>query len=483
VTLHRLTATEALAEMRAGAFSAEEYVTELLARAEEHAQLNAFSHLDAGLILRDARASDAMRRSAAEVGPLHGLPVAIKDNINVAGQPTSAGTPALRDHRPDHDAPVVKVLRRAGAILFGRTNMHELAYGLTGDNAAFGAVKNPADPTRIAGGSSSGSAAAVAAALVPVALGTDTGGSVRVPAALCGIIGFRPTQGRYAGEGIVPISHSRDTVGILARNVADTVLLDQVLSGETATLATVDMADLRIGIPRAYFQETLDPETSALVETALQEIASQGATLIAADIDGLEGCNPDIGRPIVSGEVVDDLPAYLAAHTDGITMADVLRQVASPDVKAIIRDQFDPVERGAILAVYRQVEAIARPALRARFARYFDRHRLDAIAIPTTLLPAPEINGSGSVRLAGKPVAIGPALVHNTGPASIVGMPGLTLPAGRTSQGLPVGLELEAKPGRDGHLLAIALTLSDGCDPPEHRGASTSANHLDSGIA
>lgn len=455
--LHDLTAVQALAGMRAGQFSAVDYVTALLERAGAFAHLNAFSHLDADLILSDARTSDAVRRSVGETGPLHGLAVAIKDNINVAGQPTTAGTPALRNHRPSGDAPTVTALRRAGAILFGRTNMHELAYGLTSDNAAFGAVRNPGDPNRIAGGSSGGSAAAVAARIVPVALGTDTGGSVRVPAALCGIVGFRPTHGRYSGEGIVAISHSRDSVGILARNVADTILLDQVLSGDSTDPEPVELADLKIGIPRAYFYDSLDPDIARLAGAALKALSTGGATLIEADIAGLERCNPDTGRPIVSGEVLQDLPRYLHEHTNGIRMEHVLAQVASPDVREIIQSQFDPANRADIMAAYQRATRISRPQLRERFQGYFDDHALDAIAFPTTRLPATPIGDSEFVDPAGAPTPLGPELVHNTGPSSIIGLPGLTIPAGRTPAGLPVGLEFDANGHQDGRLFSLAL--------------------------
>jgi indoleacetamide hydrolase len=458
--LHDLTATQALAAMRCGQFCAVDYATALLERAETCAHLNAFSHLDAGLILRDARASDDLRKSSGETGPLHGLPVAIKDNINVAGQPTTAGTPALRDHRPANDAPVVAALRRAGAILFGRTNMHELAYGLTGNNAAFGAVRNPHDPQRIAGGSSGGSAAAVAARIVPVALGTDTGGSVRVPAALCGIVGFRPTHGRYSGEGIVPIAQSRDTVGILARNVADTVLLDQVLSGETADTLPVEMTDLRIGIPRAYFHDRLDPDIARLVDAALKALSDEGAKLVEANIEGMENCNPDIGRPIVSGEVLHDLPRYLNRYTDGITMDDILAQVASPDVREIIQSQFDPANRAGILAGYQRAKTVSHPHLFERFRGFFETHELDVVAFPTTRVSATPIGDNEFTDPSGARVALGPELVHNTGPSSIIGLPGLTFPVGLTPAGLPVGLELEADARQDVRLLSVAM----GCE-------------------
>lgn len=461
MALHDLSATAALAGLQSGQFCAVDYVKALLERASACAGLNAFSHLDERLILADAKSSDAARLAArkagAPVGPLHGLPVAIKDNINVADQPTSAGTPALRNHRPATDAPVVAALRRAGAILFGRTNMHELAYGLTSNNAAFGAVRNPFNPAMIAGGSSGGSATAVAAHIVPAALGTDTGGSVRVPAALCGLVGFRPTHGRYCGDGIVPISHSRDTVGVLARDVADAVLLDRVISRQRQRLTPVSISGLRIGIPRGYFFDTLDGEVRSLVERALERLSGLGAVLIEADIAGIEDCNPRVGRPIASGEVLQDLPGYLEKYAGSISIEDLLSQVASPDVRAIIDRQFDPHNRAAILSAYDHAMNHSRPALRQCYEQYFDAHQLDAIALPTTPVPARPIGDDEYIDLAGGRVPTGATYIRNTGPASIIGAPGLTVPAGLTCAGLPVGLELDGQAGLDNHLLAIGL--------------------------
>lgn len=465
MSLCDLTAAQALAGMTRRQFSAVDYVTALLERTKACAHLNAFSYLDQDLILAAAKASDDQRNSTDTVGPLHGLPIAIKDNINVAGQPTTAGTPGLGHHRPARDAPVIAALRQAGAILFGHTNMHELAYGLTSDNAAFGAVRNPHDPTKIPGGSSGGSAAAVAAGMVPVALGTDTGGSVRVPAALCGIVGFRPSQARYCGQGIVPISHSRDTVGVLARTVADVAVIDRVLSGDNATTAPVSLSGIRIGIPRAYFYQTLDRDVARVVQTAHSQLRARGAQLIEAEITGLQGCNRDIGRPIVSGEVLADLPAYLADHTDGIDIDDIVAQVASPDVRQIIESQFNPANRASIIAAYQHANDVLRPQLRARYQAYFDRHQLDVIAFPTTRLPATPIGENEFVQLAGVRVATGAEFVHNTGPASIVGLAGLSVPIGFTPAGLPVGLEFDANAGQDRHLMSIGMGWQSPPDP------------------
>src|SRR5256885_1675163 len=203
--LTSLTIGEAAAAMQRAELTATAYADALLARAAACGALNAFIHHDPAQVRAAARAADVLRASGARLGPLHGIPLALKDNLDTAGIATTGGTPALRGHVPARNAPVVQRLVDAGAIVFGKTNLHELAYGITNNNAAFGAACNPYDRTRIPGASSGGTGAAVGARVVPGGIGSDTGGSVRIPAALCGIVGFRPSPGRWLQAGIVPI--------------------------------------------------------------------------------------------------------------------------------------------------------------------------------------------------------------------------------------------------------------------------------------
>ena len=211
--LTALTIGEAAAAMQRGEVTASAYTDALLARTAALAALNAFIHHDPAQVRAAARAVDEQRAKGAQLGALHGVPLALKDNLDTAGVITTAGTPGLRSNRPARNAPVVQRLLDAGAIVFGKASLHELAYGITNHNAAFGAVHTPYDPSRIPGGSSGGVAAAVGARMAPGGIGSDTGGSVRIPAALCGIVGFRPSTGRWSQAGIVPISHTRDTAG------------------------------------------------------------------------------------------------------------------------------------------------------------------------------------------------------------------------------------------------------------------------------
>ena len=278
--LIELTATAALRAIRRGDVKAEDYASALLARSEAGRSLNAFITLDPSLVLEAARAADRVRASGAPLPPLHGLPIPIKDSVNTRDLPTTGGTPALRNFHPREDAPLVRKLVEAGAIVMGKTNLHELSFGWTSNNLAFGAVRNPYDPTRIPGGSSGGTAAAVAARMAPLGVAEDTEGSIRVPAALCGICGFRPTTGRYPTTGVVPISPLFDQIGPHARAVEDLALFDRVAGGDERPLPSLPLAGVRIGIGRGYFFDKLDPEVSRITEEALRKLRDAGVVLV-----------------------------------------------------------------------------------------------------------------------------------------------------------------------------------------------------------
>ena len=233
--LTELGAVEAVALLSRGELSAVEYARALLNQCEAGRSLNAFITLRPEQVLAAARECDRRRQAGEQLGPLHGLPIPIKDSVNTAELPTTAGTPALRQFQPREDAPLVRALRQAGAIVLGKTNLHELSYGYTSNNHAYGAIHNPYDPSRIPGGSSGGTGAAIASRMAPLGVAEDTEGSIRVPAALCGIAGFRPTTGRYPTHGCVTISPLFDQVGPHARAVADRLLFDSAVTGSSAS--------------------------------------------------------------------------------------------------------------------------------------------------------------------------------------------------------------------------------------------------------
>ena len=460
-----LSSADALAAIRSGRLSAEAYVGTLAARAERLADLNALITLDKAGALAAARRVDALRASGAALPPLAGLAIVVKDNINTRDLPTTGGTPALRDVRPSANAPSLQKLIDAGAIVLGKSNLHELAFGITSTNLSPFAnpVRNPYDRTRMPGGSSGGTAAAIAARIVSSGLGTDTGGSTRIPAALCGIVGLRPSVGnggvqrRYVDtNAVVPISHTRDTVGPMGRSVADVALLDSVITASPMA-RPVATSGLRIGVP-ATFWGGLDDRVAAVVSAARAKLAGAGVVFVDVDTVGLSDLNQKVSFPLALHEPIADIPAYLAATgVRGITVADIAARIASPDVKGA----FGAIVADAFGAAYDAALNVHRPALQALYARYFAENRLDAMLFPTTILPAAPIdavNGSGKVSInGGAPVDTFGTFIRNTDPGSNAGIPGLSLPAGMTADGLPVGLELDGALGSDVRLIGIAM--------------------------
>src|SRR6202011_2563236 len=301
--LCNLSAVEAVAHMSQGALTSEHYAQALLARCKSAHPLNAFITLEPARVLEAARARDHQRRAGAKPGPLFGLPIPVKDSVNTRDYPTTGGTPALRHFRPTQDAPVVATLRGAGALVLGKTNLHELSYGWTSNNLAFGAVHNPYDPTRIPGGSSGGTAAAIAARMAPLGVAEDTEGSIRVPAALCGIIGLRPTTGRYSTQGCVPITPLFDQVGPHARTVADLALFDSVVASDWRRLRPTPLRGVRLGVVRDYWYRDLDPQVERITSAALTRLQGAGITLVESELPGLAHLIDLITEPVQNHDV------------------------------------------------------------------------------------------------------------------------------------------------------------------------------------
>ena len=451
------TATELLAMMEAGETSSAKIVAELLRREAEAANLNAFITVDTDRALARAEELDRLRAQGRILGPLHGLPLVAKDNIHVAGLPNTAGTPGLREFTPDADSAVVTALLDAGALVIGKTNMHELAFGITSDNAAFGAVANPFDTTTFAGGSSGGTASAIAAGLAPAGLGTDTGGSIRIPAALTGTVGFRPSNGRYPLSGVTPISHTRDTIGLIAWNVADLILLDEVIEPQGAAVPSLVAGEIRLGVPRTYYYTNLDEQSARIIDDALIRLAAAGVTLIEVDPEGIGPLVAQSGFPIALYEAVHDLSDYLDAFGTGVTLAELAAATASPDVRGIFAGI---TGEGQVSEEAYTAAMKIREELRRVFRDFFSAHDLDAIVFPTTPLPARPIeNSMQTVELNGAQVPTFATYIHNTDPGSIAALPGISLPVGLTAGGLPVGIAIDGPENSDRQLLAVAAIL------------------------
>ncbi len=447
-----LTTEDAAARIANGDMTAENYATALAGQATRVASLNIFIAEDREGMLAGARAIDHRRRAREKLGPLAGVPLLVKDNIDTASLPTTASTPALAHNRPAHDAAVLRKLLDAGALLFGKTNMDELAGGATSDNVAFGAVHNPYAPDRVPGGSSGGTAAGIAARVTTAGLGTDTGGSSRIPASLCGVVGLRPTVGRYPGGGHVPSSHTRDVIAPMARSVAGVAIMDHVISGEPAATSHA-LRGLRLGLPKSYFWSDLDSETDAVAQDAVRRMREAGVEFVDVDLPGLPRLLAEIA-PILSYEAVSDLRGHLEQQGSSTTVEQVIAGIKSPNVEQFYRSFL----AGTDVGDYRTALDVYRSQPQKLFADGFRQSGVSALCFPPTPITAPLI-GQQTVVLGGKEVPVLLAYFHNGNPASATGLPALVIPAGLSRSGLPVGLEFDGPAGSDRLLLSIGLAI------------------------
>ncbi len=453
-----LSAIDAIAAMQGGDITAEAYAAALLDRCEAGSHLNAFISLDPERVLEAARAADTRRASGASLGPLHGLPIPVKDSVNTDEYPTTGGTPALEDFIPAADAPLVTKLKEAGGIVLGKTSIHELSFGWTSNNQAFGPVRNPYDPSRIPGGSSGGTAAAVAARMAPLGIAEDTQGSIRVPAALCGIYGFRPTQNRYPNEGVIPITPMFDQVGPHARNVADLALFDHVITGEAMVDSPASLDGLRLGVPRRYFYEMLDTQVERITEEALAKLADAGAVLVEAEVPELARLISLTTDPVQSYHAKPSLTEYLRQYDTGVSFDELVNK-ASPDIQAAFATYVLGGPQTANEEQFVAARDVHLPALREALSTYFRENDLSAMIFPTTQIPAPPIGDDVETTLNGEPVQFVPVISRNISPGSTSGIPGIVVPADLNDDGLPVSLELDAPAGNDRDLLGIGLAI------------------------
>jgi Asp-tRNA(Asn)/Glu-tRNA(Gln) amidotransferase A subunit family amidase len=448
------TIPELQAAMEVGATTSQELVHQYLARIEAFddagPELNAMLYLNPRA-LDDAAALDRERAERGPRGPLHGIPVVLKDNYDTSDMPTTAGSIAMRGFVPADDAYLVRKLREAGAVLIGKTNLHEFARGIETVSSLGGYTRNPYDPTRNPGGSSGGTAAAVAANFATVGTGSDTCGSIRIPAANTNLFGLRVTQGLTNMDGIVPLSHTQDVAGPLARSMIDlATVLDATIDGATfrKELNANALTGARLGLLTDYLA-TSDQyaEVSGVVREAATSMAEYGATVIELQIDGLDELSRNTS--VIDYEFTSDLAAYLQTSDAPVKSLDDIMDSGQYH-EALERRYRRSLERASDEATYRQRLA-RRPALARLLIDALDKHQLDALVYPTLRVkPAPiGENQSGSLcRLA----------AHS-------GLPAISLPAGFTDDGVPVGIELLARPQEDGRLVALGFSWEQNASP------------------
>jgi indoleacetamide hydrolase len=350
-------------------------------------------------------------------------------------------------------------LTDAGAIVLGKTNLHELSFGWTSNNLAFGAVHNPYDTKRIPGGSSGGTAAAIAARMAPLGVAEDTEGSIRVPAAMCGVAGFRPTTTRYPSTGVVPISALFDQVGPHARSVVDLALFDSVVTGDWSPLRPMELKGVKLGIARRYWFSGLDTEVERIASEALRKLQDAGVELVEAEVPELARLIDLTTVPIQNHDVLYTLKKYLEDNQAGVSFEQVVAQ-ASADIRHDFARDVLPGGKGFVTdAVYRTACDVHLPRLRQNFRDYFARTGVAAIVFPATMVPPTPIGDDAEVVIGGKKVSFETAVSRNIAPGSTANLSGLVLPAGLTSGGLPVALEFDGPTGSDRALLVLGLSL------------------------
>jgi aspartyl-tRNA(Asn)/glutamyl-tRNA(Gln) amidotransferase subunit A len=424
--------------VRAGALSPVDLVRNCFARIDARPELNAFITLLREPALDAARAAEREISAGRYLGPLHGIPISVKDLVDVAGTKTTAGSRVPAETATD-DAPVVKRLRGAGAIVIGKTNLHEFAFGTTSDETAFGAVRHPEDVTRSPGGSSGGAAAALVEGMCFAAVGTDTGGSIRIPAAACGIVGLKPTLGEVPCDGVVPLSTTLDHVGPMTRSVVDAGLMFQAMKGVSIHGIAPAGGRLVFGVPRPFFFDRLEAGARSAAETAMTRMREAGYSVQNTSIEHAEW-TPDVYLHIC-------LPEASFHHARGL---DEHPELYSPGVRLRL-------EMGRYLLAEDYVRAMD---LRQQLTHAVDRalERCDALVLPTLPIPAPRV-GTTTVDVDGVSTPVRAAMLRLTQLFDITGHPAIALPAGRGPEGLPRSVQLVGHRGRTERLLDIAAAL------------------------
>jgi aspartyl-tRNA(Asn)/glutamyl-tRNA(Gln) amidotransferase subunit A len=424
--------------------TSQDVTADCLARIDaDNPRLNAFIRVMRDEAMRQARDADNELTSGRDRGPLHGVPISIKDLLDIRGLPTTAASKVREGHIAERDATAVAYLRQAGAVFVGKTNLHEFAFGTTNEDSAFGPARNPYDPSRSPGGSSGGSAASVAAGMALATIGTDTGGSIRIPAAACGVVGLKPSFGEVSTSGVVPLSRTLDHVGPLAQSVTDACLMYHALLGDSAAPppAPMPVHGLRLAVARRYFCDLLDDDVRAQFDGALDRLRAEGAR-----IDEIEIRHAADIAPVYLHINLVDAAAYHAPTLD--TMGE--RYTAPVRLR---------LEMGRYLLAEDYVRALAgQIVLRREVDAALGQH--DALVLPTLPIPAPPI-GASTVPVGSSEEPVRNMMLRLTQLFNVTGHPAISLPAGHTAAGLPCGVQLVGSRAQTDALLRVALA----CEP------------------
>ena len=405
-------------------------------------RLNAFITVTGESARAQAQALDSELANGIDRGPLHGIPIAHKDLIATKGIRTTSGSKLFSDLIPDVDAPIVEKLTACGAVMLGKTGLHELAYGVTSDNPHFGTIRNPRDPARTPGGSSGGAGVAVATGMAFIATGTDTGGSIRIPASFCGVTGLKPTYGLLDRSRIQPLGLSLDHVGPLTRTIADAgIAFEAMLNGAQLRPAPASLQYIRIGLPENFYFTQVAPDVRDAVHNAAAAADRLGARVVPVKVPDIDALN-DVGRVILLAEAAAVYEPYLSRRED-----------FGADVLALL-------DQGRLVPATDYVNAQRiRKMLVAEFRGLFSS--IDCLLTPTTPTTAPLI-GQKQVELDGQMLDTRLATTRLVRGINVLGFPALSMPCGKSAENLPIGLQLIARPLEENLLLALGDALESG---------------------
>ncbi len=425
-------------QVRSRALSPLEISALFLGRIESHRHLNAFITVDPARVRDDAEELAVRLKRGEDLGPLAGVPVAVKDLCPIRGYPLTGGTKAIEPRMQSRDALCVARLREAGALVIGTTNLHELAFGVTSANPHFGHVQNPRLPGHLPGGSSGGSAAALAAGLATLAIGSDTGGSIRQPAACCGLVGFKPTFGAVPAGDVWPLAWSLDHIGPITRSVEDAALMFEVMAGLPVHSTLPQQATMppRLARARQFFYDLLEDEVSEAVETALRRLESAGARIGQTDIPGIE-LAPGIQLITINSE---------AAQCNGPLLKEYGEKLGE-DVRVRLE-----VGQFHLAVDYIKAQQLRKRVRDSMIAAFGDA---DVMVIPAMPVLPPK-SGTTSIRIGGQTLHVAPLLTRFTSPINFCGLPALSLPCGTAKSGPTVNLQIVGRPGADAAVLQAA---------------------------